>query len=71
MLLAYFSAAAPSQSFDEALANSDAVSETAAQPDTDFLGQQLPSIPGSTVISRANDQVEKPYNDLPDNDFAG
>ena len=46
VLLAYFSAAAPSLSFDEALANSDAVSETVVQPDTDFLGQQLPSIPG-------------------------
>ncbi len=45
VLLAYFSVAAPYQSFDEALVNSDAISETAAQPDTDFLGQQIPSMP--------------------------
>jgi hypothetical protein len=45
VLLAYFSVAAPSQSFDEALTNSDSVSETVAQPDTDFLGQQVPSMP--------------------------
>jgi hypothetical protein len=45
VVLAYFSVAAPSQSFDEALATSDTISETAAQPDTDFLGQQIPSIP--------------------------
>jgi hypothetical protein len=45
VLIAYFSVAAPSQSFDEALATSDTISETAAQPDTDFLGQQIPSIP--------------------------
>jgi len=45
VMLAYFSVAAPSQSFDEALANSDSISETAAQPDADFLGQQIPSMP--------------------------
>lgn len=45
VLLAYFSVAAPSQSFDEALTNTDSVSETVAQPDTDFLGQQMPSMP--------------------------
>jgi hypothetical protein len=45
VLLAYFSVAAPSQSFDEALTNSDSVSETVAQPDTDFLGQQMPTMP--------------------------
>jgi hypothetical protein len=37
--------ARPSQSFDDALANSDSVSEAVVQPDTDFLGQQIPSIP--------------------------
>jgi len=45
VLLAYFSVATPSQSFDDALASSDAISETAAQPETDFLGQQIPTIP--------------------------
>jgi len=45
VLLAYFSVAAPVQSFDDALVNSDSISETAAQPDTDLLGQQIPSIP--------------------------
>ncbi len=45
VLLAYFSVAAPSQTFDDALANSDSISETTAQPDTDFLGQQIPTIP--------------------------
>jgi hypothetical protein len=45
VLLAYFSVAAPSQSFDDALASSDSISETNAQPDTDFLGQQIPTIP--------------------------
>jgi hypothetical protein len=45
VLLAYFSVAAPSQSFDEALINTDSISETVAQPDTDFLGQQIPSMP--------------------------
>jgi hypothetical protein len=45
VLLAYFSVATPSQSFDDALASSDSISETAAQPDTDFLGQQIPTIP--------------------------
>ncbi len=45
VLLAYFSVAAPSQSFDDALVNSDSISETTTQPDTDFLGQQIPSIP--------------------------
>jgi hypothetical protein len=45
VLLAYFSIAAPSQSFDDILANSDSISETATQPDTDFLGQQMPATP--------------------------
>jgi hypothetical protein len=45
VLLLYFSVAAPSQSFDDALANSDSISQTAPEPDTDFLGQQIPSIP--------------------------
>ncbi|HVB80965.1 MAG TPA: hypothetical protein VNE82_13590 [Candidatus Binataceae bacterium] len=45
VLLAYFSVAAPVQSFDEALASPDSISVTAAQPDTDFLGQQMPSMP--------------------------
>jgi hypothetical protein len=45
VLLAYFSIAAPSQSFDELVSTSDSISETAAQPDTDFLGQQIPSMP--------------------------
>lgn len=45
VLLAYFSVAAPSLSFDDILANSDSISETAEQPDTDFLGQQVPSMP--------------------------
>ncbi|MGA8567745.1 MAG: hypothetical protein WB580_08145 [Candidatus Binataceae bacterium] len=45
VLLAYFSVAAPSQSFDDALANPDSISETSAQPDTDFLGQSIPTIP--------------------------
>jgi hypothetical protein len=43
VLLLYFSMATPPQSFDDALASS--VSETTAQPDTDFLGQQIPSLP--------------------------
>ncbi len=45
VLLAYFSIAAPAQSFDDALTNSDSISEAATQPDTDFLGQQMPSMP--------------------------
>jgi hypothetical protein len=45
VLLVYFSVAAPSQSFDDALANSDSISETATPTDSDFLGQQIPSIP--------------------------
>jgi hypothetical protein len=45
VLLAYFSMATPSQSFDDALANSDSVSEAVVQPDTDLLGQQIPSMP--------------------------
>lgn len=45
VLLAYFSVAAPSQSFDDALTSSDSISETIAQPDNDLLGQQIPSIP--------------------------
>jgi hypothetical protein len=45
VLLLYFSVATPSQSFDDALVNTDSISETTAQPDTDFLGQQIPTIP--------------------------
>jgi hypothetical protein len=45
VLLIYFSMAVPSQSFDDLLANPDSISETAAQSDTDFLGQQIPSMP--------------------------
>ncbi|HLK85705.1 MAG TPA: zf-HC2 domain-containing protein [Candidatus Binataceae bacterium] len=45
MLLMYFSIAAPVQSFDEAVSNSDLISETAVQPDNDLLGQQIPSLP--------------------------
>jgi hypothetical protein len=45
VLLAYFSVAAPAQSFDEALVGPDSISETAVQPDTDFLGQQIPTLP--------------------------
>jgi hypothetical protein len=48
VLLAYFSVAAPSQSFDDALISPDSISETAAQPDTDFLGQQMPSMPAAS-----------------------
>lgn len=45
VLLAYLSVAAPAQSFDDALVSPDSISETAVQPDTDFLGQQIPVIP--------------------------
>jgi hypothetical protein len=45
VLLLYFSVAVPSQTFDDALSSSDSISETTAQPDTDFLGQQIPSLP--------------------------
>jgi len=45
VLLAYFSMAAPSQSFDDVLTNPDSISETVTQPDSDLLGQQIPSIP--------------------------
>jgi hypothetical protein len=45
VLLIYFSMAAPSLSFDDILTNPDSISETAAQPDTDFFGQQIPSMP--------------------------
>jgi hypothetical protein len=46
MMLVYFSVAAPSQSFDEALISSDSISQTGVQqPDSDFLGQQIPSMP--------------------------
>jgi hypothetical protein len=40
-LLLYFSLATPSQSFDDFMAPSDSISESAAQSDTDFLGQQM------------------------------
>jgi hypothetical protein len=43
-LLLYFSLATPSQSFDDLIAPSDSISETASQPDTDFLGQQMAPI---------------------------
>ena len=43
-LLLYFSLATPSQSFDDFMAPSDSISETAAQSDTDFLGQQIAPI---------------------------
>jgi hypothetical protein len=43
-LLLYFSLAAPSQSFDDFMAPSDSISETASQSDTDFLGQQMAPI---------------------------
>ena len=45
VLLMYFSIAAPVQSFDEAVSNSDLISQTAVQPDNDPLGQQIPSLP--------------------------
>ncbi|MGH7913426.1 MAG: hypothetical protein ACREPW_02085, partial [Candidatus Binataceae bacterium] len=45
VLLAYFSVAAPPQSFDDAMVSSDSISEMTAQPNTDFLGQQLPTMP--------------------------
>jgi len=48
VLLAYFSVAAPAQSFDDVVSNTDSISEPAAQPDTDFLGQQIPSMPGAS-----------------------
>jgi hypothetical protein len=43
-LLLYFSLATPSQSFDDLMAPSDSISETASQPGTDFLGQQMAPI---------------------------
>ena len=46
-LLLYFSLATPSQSFDDLMAPSDSISETASQSDTNFLGQQ--TAPISTV----------------------
>jgi len=46
-LLLYFSLATPSQSFEDLMAPSDSISQTASQSDTDFLGQQLAPI--STV----------------------
>jgi hypothetical protein len=48
VLLAYFSVTAPSQSFDDALASSDSISEAVVQPDSDFLGQQIPSTPAES-----------------------
>jgi hypothetical protein len=45
VLLMYFSIATPVQSFDDAVSNSDLISETAVQPDNDLLGQQIPSLP--------------------------
>lgn len=47
-LILYFSMAAPRQSFDDLLASPDAISETAAQSDADFLGQQIPVIPAAS-----------------------
>ncbi len=44
-LVAYFSVAAPPQSFDEVVTSSDSISETVPLPGTDFLGQRIPSIP--------------------------
>lgn len=48
MLLAYFSVAGPPQSFDEVLTGSDSISEAAPLPGTDFLGQEIPSMPAAS-----------------------
>ena len=45
VLVIYFSVAAPPMSFDDVLTPPDSVSETAPQSGTDFLGQQIPSMP--------------------------
>ena len=45
MMLLYFSVSAPAQSFDDAVSNSDSITETAAQTDNDLLGQQILSLP--------------------------
>jgi hypothetical protein len=45
VLVIYFSLAAPPMSFDDVLTPPDSVSETAPQSGTDFLGQQIPSMP--------------------------
>ena len=45
VLVIYFSLAAPRMSFDDVLTPPDSVSETAPQSGTDFLGQQIPSMP--------------------------
>ena len=45
VLVAYFSVAAPPQSFDETVTNSDSILEAVSLPGTDFLGQPIPSIP--------------------------
>lgn len=48
VLLAYFSVAAPPQSLNDALSGTESISETAAQPGTQFFGQQIPGIPTVT-----------------------
>jgi hypothetical protein len=45
VLVIYFSLAAPPMSFDDVLTPPDSVSETVPQSGTDFLGQQMPSMP--------------------------
>ena len=45
MMLLYFSVSAPAQSFDDAVSNSDSITETAAQTDNDLLGQLILSLP--------------------------
>jgi hypothetical protein len=45
VLVVYFSLAAPPLSFDDVLTTPDSVSETVPQSGTDFLGQQMPSMP--------------------------
>jgi hypothetical protein len=45
VLVIYFSLAAPPMSFDDVLTPPDSVSETVPQSGTDFLGQQIPSMP--------------------------
>ena len=45
VLVIYFSLAAPPMSFDDVLTTTDSVSETVPQSGTDFLGQQIPSMP--------------------------
>jgi hypothetical protein len=45
VLVIYFSLATPPMSFDDVLTPPDSVSETVPQSNTDFLGQQMPSMP--------------------------